>query len=72
MEHRKTFGTWLVIGLMIGMMMAALGGCSVSMKADAFYPKDSDPREAMPWYGGADGDSNRNGIDYHKFNRLGE
>lgn len=71
MEHRKRFGVWLCIGFLIGMALAATG-CSMNLSADAFYPKGNDPREAMPWYGGAGGNNHGEGVRYHKFNKLGD
>ncbi len=62
-----------LMGLLIGAMIClALGGCSVGLNVDGFYPKGSDPREIMPWYGGASGDNNRNSVELHRFKKLGD
>ncbi len=66
---RRTFA---IVGLLLGMALAALlSGCSVGVNFDAFYPKGSEPREIMPWYGGASGDNNRNNVELHRFKKMG-
>lgn len=72
MGNRTGYGTYLLIGLLAGILVAAMGGCSVSMNADTFYPKGYDPRESMPWYGSANGQSHGNGVKYKHFNKLGD
>lgn len=61
-----------LIGIILGLLVSALTGCSVGVNLDAFYPKGNDPREAMPWYGGAGGDNNRNSAELHRFKKLGD
>lgn len=71
MEHRKRFSFWLVIGIMLGAALACTG-CSVGFSGDLFYAKGSDPREAMPWYGGANGGNHGEGVKFQGFDKLGD
>ena len=61
--------------LLVVVVLLCIGGCSteLSLRGDAFYPKDDDPRKTMNWYGSVGGQSNKNGffVGHHKFPKLG-
>jgi hypothetical protein len=69
--ERKGYGMYFLVGIIAGVLVVALGGCSVSMSADAFYPSEYEPRKHMPWYGSAGGTSHGQGVKYEHFNKLG-